>query len=163
MAIYFHTEDIDFNYKEKRKSKKWIKIVISNQDFKVGNLNIIFSSDTYLLKINQDYLNHNHYTDVITFDYLDEQNYPDTTNNSDHRTIGDIYICCDLAETAARQHKNDFSTEIILYIVHGILHLCGYNDLEKADVQNMRSKEKEILSLLNDEFELTKLFEITTT
>lgn len=122
-------------------------------------LSIIFVNESTIAKLNCEYLNHHGPTDVITFDYLGGKKIPAIEN--DQRTIGEIYICCDLAERAAVQHNNEFSTEIILYIVHGILHLCGYNDLVEADIQKMRSKEKEILSNLNDEFELTNFFKVT--
>ncbi len=121
-------------------------------------LSIIFVDECTIAKLNEKYLNHRGTTDVITFDYLSEKKIP--AANDDHRTIGDIYICCDLAEKAAIHYKNDLSTEIIHYITHGILHLCGYNDHENADVQKMRAKENEILGKLNEEFALTECVEI---
>ena len=124
-------------------------------------LSIIFVDEITIAKLNADYLNHNGPTDVITFDYLSEKVFPDTGN--DDRTIGEIYVCCDMAENAAKQHNHGISTEIVLYIVHGILHLCGYDDVKETDINKMRSKEKEILSILNDNFELNDLFDLNAT
>lgn len=136
MAIYFHTEDTDFNYKEKRKGKKWIKNVINSRDFKVGNLNIIFSSDTYLLKINQDYLNHNHFTDVITFDYSDKG-----------IISGDIFISIDKVLDNSSKFGDSFMTELNRVIIHGVLHLLGYNDKDETEKGIMRKMEDDVLHL----------------
>ena len=136
MAIYFHTEDIEFNYKEKRKSKKWIKEVINRRDLKVGNLNIIFSSAAYLLKINQDYLNHKYHTDVITFDYSEK-----------NVISGDIFIGIDKVRDNSSKFGESFITELNRVIIHGILHLLGYDDKDESDRKIIRKMEEDALKL----------------
>jgi len=138
VAIFFHTEDIDFSFSEKKKSRKWIKEIINRRDFKVGNLNIIFSSEAYLLKINQDYLNHNYHTDVITFEY------------SENSVIsGDIFIGIDKVRDNSSKFGESFITELRRVIIHGVLHLLGYSDKGESEKQVIRKMEDDALNLWN--------------
>ena len=132
MAIHFFQEDVDFVLNGKLKIKSWIKEVIKNEGFKLDVINYIFCSDDYLLQVNIDYLNHNYYTDIITF------------NNSESENIitSDIFISIDRVQDNAKENKVELDLEIKRVLVHGVLHLCGYDDHLDEDVKIMREKEQ---------------------
>lgn len=135
--IHYFSEDIAFNLKDKRKINSWIKKTIEMENFNPGDINFIFCSDTYLLELNKEYLNHHTLTDIITFDSSDEEN-----------TIsGDIFISIDRIKENAETLNVNFTTELHRVIIHGILHLCGYTDKSKDEKQAMREKEDHYLSL----------------
>lgn len=136
MKIYFHTEDISFRYKDKEKTREWLKQIISGYDRIPGSLNFIFCSDSYLLDINKNYLNHHHYTDVITFDLAE-----------DERISGDIFISVDKVKENAALWEDSFSRELRRVMVHGVLHLLGYDDSSEAERNIMRVLEDKALSL----------------
>ncbi|HEY8400427.1 MAG TPA: rRNA maturation RNase YbeY [Cytophagaceae bacterium] len=129
--IQFHIEEIDFKFTEKRKTSHWIKKVLQEEGFTLGHLNYIFCGDEYLLEINQTYLNHNTYTDIITF------------NNSEEEEIieGDIFISIERIRENAEKYSHSFKDELDRVIVHGVLHLCGYKDKTKTEQTLMREKE----------------------
>ena len=137
MAINFFTEDIEFKFKKKKDLKSWIKQVIVSEKKVIGNLNYIFTSDKYLLKINQKYLNHNTYTDIITFNY-DEGNIIN----------GDIYISIDRVKENAMKYANNFDNEFYRVVIHGVLHLIGYDDTNEYLEKVIRNKEDDYLKLL---------------
>ena len=130
MAVSFSNDSISFNLKQKTKLKSWIKSVIEKEKHILGNLNYTFTSDEALLKINVEYLNHNTYTDIITFDYCEGK----TVN-------GDIFISVDRVEENAKKFESPFEEELHRVMIHGVLHLCGYKDKSKADSVMMRKKE----------------------
>jgi len=136
VKIYFHTEDISFRYKDKEKTREWLKQIISGYDRIPGSLNFIFCSDSYLLDINKNYLNHHHYTDVITFDLAE-----------DERISGDIFISVDKVKENAALWEDSFSRELRRVMVHGVLHLLGYDDSSEAERNIMRVLEDKALSL----------------
>ena len=138
MAVFFHVEDIKFVYKEKRKSKKWIKDIINSRGFQLGNLNIVFSSKAHLLKFNQEYLNHNYHTDVITFDYSTEK-----------VISGDIFIGVEKVLENSKTLGESFHVELNRVIIHGVLHLLGYDDNIDSKRRIMRKMEDEALNLWN--------------
>lgn len=136
-AINFFSEDIEFKLDHPRKTSKWIRDSIIIEGSKLESLNFIFCSDQYLLKINQDYLNHNTLTDIVTFDQSDDAN-----------TIqGDIYISIDRIKENALKFKVLVDTELHRVIIHGVLHLLGYGDKNPTDKAKMREKEDRYLSL----------------
>ena len=137
MAIHFFNEDIDFPKPfEKIATKNWIKKVVALHSMRVGDINYIFTSDTYLLEINKEHLQHDYYTDVITFDY------------SEAETIsGDIYISLDTVATNADEFKQTFSDELNRVIIHGVLHLIGFKDKSETDSLEMRKQENKALKL----------------
>lgn len=137
MAIYFHSEDILFPKIKKALLKNWIQKVIQKEQNTVGNINIIFTSDIYLLKINNEFLNHNYFTDVITFDYTENL-----------KISGDIFISIDRVADNAKSLKINTIEELNRIIIHGILHLLGYKDKDNIDKQIMTSKENTYLELL---------------
>lgn len=135
--IHYFSEDTAFNLKDKRKINSWIKKTIELESFNPGDINLIFCSDSYLLKLNQEYLNHHTLTDIITFDSSEEEN-----------TIsGDIFISIDRIKENAENLNVHFTTELHRVIIHGILHLCGYTDKSKDEKTAMREKEDHYLSL----------------
>lgn len=129
-SICFHSELPRFKLSEPLKTKNWLNKVILSCKKKSGDLNFIFCSDKYLLGINRDFLKHDYYTDVITFDY-----------SEDKIIAGDIYISIDRVKDNARQEEQLFETELRRVMVHGVLHLLGYTDKTKALKLAMRKKE----------------------
>lgn len=115
--------------------KKWIKNLSQQLKKKVGELNFIFCSDDSLLELNQQYLQHDTLTDVITFDYSEGD-----------LIQGDIFISTDRVQENATEFGVDFNTELRRVIAHGVLHLCGYKDKTKTDSKIMREKENWALS-----------------
>ncbi|GAB2700927.1 rRNA maturation RNase YbeY [Mucilaginibacter koreensis] len=130
-AIHFFEEDIAYNLKQKLKVKQWIKDTIIAEGFKLDELNFIFCSDAYLLTINQQYLNHNTYTDIITFDNSERESY----------LTGDIFISAERIAENAQKFDVDAATEMHRVIIHGTLHLLGYKDKTPADKTLMTQKE----------------------
>jgi len=124
------TEEIDFQLSNPEVISQWLLNVIHQEQKEIEYLNIIFCSDDFLLNINQQYLNHDYYTDIITFDYSEE-------------TIqGELYISIDRVGENASDRNIDFEKELSRVLVHGVLHLCGYGDKSKAEVEEMREKEE---------------------
>ena len=132
--ITFLTEDITFGLKEKLRHKAWLKDAAKAEGFAIGELNYIFCSDAYLLDINQKYLGHDTLTDIVTFD-----------NSEDPKMIeGDIFISIErVRENAIKFDTKD--TELKRVMVHGLLHLAGYKDKDRAQKELMRNKENEHL------------------
>ncbi|MBK7668134.1 MAG: rRNA maturation RNase YbeY [Sphingobacteriaceae bacterium] len=137
MAVSFSNDNITFNLKRKPKLKTWIKSIIEKEKHVLGNLNYTFVSDESLLKINIEYLKHNTYTDIITFNY-----------NEGKKVSGDIFISVDRVKENAQKFDVSFEEELHRVIIHGVLHLCGYKDKTKTDSDLMRSKENASLRLL---------------
>lgn len=137
MAISFSNDNITFNLKRKSELKTWIKSIIEKEKHVLGNLNYTFVSDESLLKINIEYLKHNTYTDIITFNY-----------NEGKKVSGDIFISVDRVKENAQKFDVSFEEELHRVIIHGVLHLCGYKDKTKTDSDLMRSKENASLRLL---------------
>lgn len=117
-------------YKSFDPVEHWIRNVVTEEGFEPGDINIINCSDTYLLEINQKYLNHHYYTDVITFDYVVE-----------NVVSGDIFISEDRIAENAEEYNTTENEEFLRVIVHGILHLCGYKDHSDTEKQKMHEKE----------------------
>lgn len=135
-SLEFFSEDIDFDLSDPLTTKEWIQKSILNEHLSPGDLNFIFCSDEYLLKINQDYLNHDYYTDIITFDYRDG-----------NVISGDLFISIDRVRENAKNASLDFLSEIHRVIIHGVLHIMGYNDKTPEEESIIRSKEDFYLSL----------------
>jgi len=138
-AITFFTEDIKFTLKHKTIIRAWIKATIVAEGYKLSELNFILCSDEYLLRINQDYLQHDDYTDVITFDNSEELKM----------IVGDIFISIDRIKENAANFGSTALAELCRVIIHGTLHLLGYKDKTKAAKTLMTSKEDEYLSMLS--------------
>jgi len=135
-AISFFTESVTYNLPQKLKIKKWLKASIEKEGFKLGELNFIFCSDEYLLGINQQYLNHDTYTDIITFDNSDEEKL----------IVSDIFISIERVKENALTFKTSSFDEVCRIMMHGTLHLLGYKDKGKAAKALMTQKEDEHLA-----------------
>ena len=130
MAIQFSSQDIDFKPKGLARLRAWIKAVIVSEKKDAGEINYVFMNDQSLLKHNQQFLNHNTLTDIITFDY------------SQGKTIsGDILISVERVNENAGKFEEAPERELRRVMIHGVLHLCGYKDKKKADKELMRKKE----------------------
>jgi rRNA maturation RNase YbeY len=128
--IQFCSEDITFSLKEKLKHKAWLNEVAKQEGKKILELSYVFCSDDYLLQINQEYLNHDTLTDIVTFD-----------NSEDPKKIeGDIFISIDRVKENGEKLGTS-KTELERVMVHGLLHLLGYKDKKKEDKAAMTEKE----------------------
>jgi len=114
----------------------WINQVANIHGYNVGDINYLFCKDDYILEVNNQYLNHNYYTDIITFDY--------TINNL---ITGDIVLSIDTVKSNSDQLKTPFEKEFLRVIIHGILHLCGFKDKTETEKTKMRELEDEALNL----------------
>ncbi len=117
-------------------------------------LAVIFVDKEVITDINERYLGHKGPTDVITFNYLEND-----VKCDDSRVIGEIFVCLEVAADAAKQYGHNLSTEVILYITHGLLHLAGLDDHKDSDRILMRKAEKSIMSKLHEEFKISGFFE----
>ncbi len=138
MVTYF-TEDTSFRFKEKRLTSRWLKAVAESEGKRLGDIGIIFCSDNFLLNVNKEYLNHDYYTDIITFDYCEG-----------NKLSGDLFISVDSVRENAAYYDVEFHVELRRVIVHGLLHLMGYDDHSDEDITQMRAKENACL-LLRDQ------------
>ena len=136
-SIYFFSEGCDFVLSDEDKIRSWINELIVAEGFLVGQVNYIFCTDEYLLKINKEYLMHDFYTDIITFDFTEEE-----------IISGDIFISIERADENANKFAKDIDNEINRLISHGVLHLIGYKDNNTELKTIMTSKEDYYLSLL---------------
>lgn len=135
IMIRYFSEDIDFEFKGKSLNNKWLKFVAESEIRKIGNINIIFCSDNYILDVNLKYLQHDYFTDIITFDYC-ERNV----------LSGDLFISVDSVRDNSVFYGTEFADELNRVIVHGVLHLIGYDDHSDSEQRMMRSKEDYYLS-----------------
>lgn len=138
MSIQYFNEDVAFPKLLKRATNKWIKEVIVLEGKRLGDLSFIFCSDNYLLEVNKKYLNHDFFTDIITFDYVENNN-----------VNGDIFISIDRVAENSKVFKTTFENELNRILIHGVLHLLGYKDKTKKDKSIMTGKEDFYLNLLN--------------
>lgn len=136
-SINFFTEDTSYKLKHKLQLKRWIKDTIAAEGYRLDELNYILCSDAYLLQINQQYLNHDTYTDIVTFDNSEKTG----------RITGDIFISVERTQENAKTFKVDADNELHRVIIHGALHLLGYLDKKPADKKLMTEKENEYLAI----------------
>ena len=135
--ITFNSET-SFTLKNQKKLVKWISDVISSEGFQVGEINYIFCNDSYLNKINQEFLNHDTFTDIISFDYT-----------LGKEVGGDIFISIERVLENAEKFNEVFENELYRVMIHGILHFMGYKDKTKKEKTLMRTKEDENIFTLN--------------
>lgn len=142
--IRFFSEDIVFDLKGKRAISKWLRSVASENGYQIGEMNYIFCSDPYILDINQKFLGHDYYTDIITFD-----NSEDYLIEKGKRGVSaDIYISIDTVRSNGQEYGEGFEKELHRVIVHGLLHLIGYDDVTPAKQKKMRAAENRALEML---------------
>ncbi|RQP15354.1 MAG: rRNA maturation RNase YbeY [Parapedobacter sp.] len=134
--ILFFSEDTDFQPNQKTAIRQWIKESAVAEGFRAGEISLIFCSDAYMLEINKQYLNHDTYTDIVTFD----------TSEAEEIIAGDIFISIERVRENAEKFGVSVRDELHRVIIHGILHLCGYRDKKKAEKALMTKKEDYYLS-----------------
>lgn len=129
--IHFFSEDTKFQLRQKTVVRQWIVESARAEGFKVGEISIIFCSDNYLLEINRQYLNHDTFTDIVTFDHSEQEAL----------LMGDIFISIDRVRENAPKFGVSQTDELHRVLIHGILHLCGYGDKGKKEKALMTEKE----------------------
>lgn len=150
--ISFNNEDIQFNLRNKTKLKNWIVSTIEKKKQKAGDISFVFCSDAFLLEMNKEYLNHDTYTDIITFDYSSDERFSTplevTTKGGKPKMkktsapiSGDIFISIDRVKDNAKNFSKSFEDELHRVIIHGVLHLLGYKDKTKNAKAEMRKQE----------------------
>lgn len=137
--ISFNYEN-EFELSNEEQLSNWISKVIASEDKKEGEINYIFCDDEYLLSLNEQYLNHDTLTDIISFDY--------SVGKELH---GDIFISTERVLENAAEFEVSFEEELKRVMVHGVLHYCGYKDKSEEDEQLMRSKEDEKIKMFHVE------------
>ena len=133
--IHFTTESIEMPALDERKVNRWIRAVAADYGFAVGNITYIFCSDERELEVNRQFLGHDYYTDVITFDY----STPSTLN-------GDIFISLDTVRSNAETVDTSFDYELLRILIHGVLHLTGQGDKTPETKAQMTAKEEKALA-----------------
>ena len=128
--IDFNFEDVSFNLPDKDALVSWIKSAIENEQKELGNITYIFCSDEYLWNMNKQFLNHDYYTDIITFDYV-----------KDNVISGDLFISYDRIKDNAEKFNVLRETELLRVMIHGVLHLVGYDDLTDEDEIEIHKRE----------------------
>ena len=136
--IRFFNEDISYKLTQKQVTRQWLKQQAEREGYAIGDLNYIFCSDEHVLQVNRDYLQHDYYTDIITFDQSEEEGKID----------GDIFVSVERVADNATQMGVSAEQEMRRVLAHGLLHLCGYGDKTDDEVAAMRTKEDEWLSHL---------------
>ena len=134
--IRYFCEDIRFTYKNKLANNRWLKMVAGSEIRKIGDINVIFCSDNYILDVNMKYLQHDYFTDIITFNYCEGK-----------VLSGDLFISVDSVRENSIEFGTDFEEELHRVIVHGVLHLIGYDDHTEEDKKVMRQKENYYLQM----------------
>ena len=136
-AVRFHYADVNpITLPNKKKVQDFIGSIFRKEKRKLKQLNYIFCSDAYILKINNDFLQHDYYTDIITFDLSEND-----------ATIGELYIGVETVKSNSSLHGVLFQAEMLRVLFHGALHLCGYGDKKKSEITIMREKEEYYLHL----------------
>lgn len=139
MSIQYFSEDVPVPKLKRRLTSQWIKQVIASEGKMVGDVSFIFCSDSYLLDVNKKYLEHDYFTDIITFDYVEGL-----------VISGDIFISVDRVNENSVEFKTTVTDELNRILIHGILHLLGYKDKQKKDKLLMTEKEDFYLNVLSN-------------
>ena len=134
--ITYNNDNIPFPKIRRRETTTWIKEVALAHGYKVGEIGYLFCNDEKILEVNNEFLNHDYYTDIITFDYTEGK-----------EINGDIIISLDTVKSNAEKYRKDYNEELHRVIIHGILHLCGINDKGPGDREIMEKEENKALQL----------------
>ena len=140
-SISFHNEGVGTKTPSKRLLKAWIKEFVSNHGKKVGELAFIFCSDEKILEVNQNFLQHDYYTDIITFDYCEGE-----------IVSGDIFISVERVTENATSHNVEYNEELLRVLAHGVLHLIGFQDKNPQKKKEMTQNEDLCISLFLTKF-----------
>jgi probable rRNA maturation factor len=135
--IRFFSLDIPFDIGQKRKLKKWLTDLILHHNKRVGEISVVFCNNDYILETNKQFLSHDYYTDIITFN-----------NNEGEVISGDLIISIDMVQENAEKFRESFDRELNRVIAHGVLHLLGFNDKTKEEEEEMRQAEDHALIML---------------
>jgi probable rRNA maturation factor len=136
-SVYFFNEGVNFSFKNKDAIRSWLCSAVTDHQKQLVSLNYIFTSDDLLADLNNQYLRHNTYTDILTFDQSTEE----------EAIEGEIYISIDRVSDNAKALKTDFEDELHRVCIHGVLHLLGYGDKTPGEKNEMRKKENHYLDL----------------
>lgn len=137
MPITFDSDNIDFPNIKKRETSAWIKKIANSYNKKIGDVGYLFCNDEKILEINRQYLDHDFYTDIISFDYSEGD-----------IISGDIFISLDTVRSNSQKYNTDYQEELYRVIIHGVLHLCGLDDKLEEDAIRMRESENSALKQL---------------
>lgn len=137
--VTYQTDGVNMPAIKKRKITTWIKDVAATYGKKTGEIAYIFCSDEKILEVNRQYLQHDYYTDIITFDYSEGD-----------KIAGDLFISLDTVRTNAEQFHSTYNNELHRVIIHGILHLCGINDKGPGEREIMEAAENKALAMLKE-------------
>ena len=140
MPITYQTEGIKMPGIKKRETTEWIKRVAASYNKRIGEIAYIFCSDEKILEVNRQYLQHDYYTDIITFDYC-----------AGDRLSGDLFISLETVKTNSEQFQTSYEEELYRTIIHGILHLCGINDKGPGEREIMEEAENKALAIRSSE------------
>ena len=140
MAIAYYAEEVKLPAIKKKAVGDWIRKVASLYGKRTGDISYIFCSDEKILEVNKQYLQHDYYTDIISFDYTEGT-----------KISGDLFISLDTVKSNSENFGTDYTEELHRIIIHGILHLCGINDKGPGEREIMTQKENEALALLHEE------------
>lgn len=135
-SIHFFTEDTTYQLRQRTEIRSWLKSIAKKEKYSILELNYIFCSDEYLLQINKDFLDHDYYTDIITFDNSEVKG----------KIEGDIFVSIDRVRDNAQQQKTSLKDELHRVLAHGLLHLTGYKDKTSEENKTMRKKEDTALA-----------------
>ncbi|MBK7029583.1 MAG: rRNA maturation RNase YbeY [Bacteroidales bacterium] len=138
--IHFASQEVKIELKSKTILKAWIRDIIKGQGKSVGEISYVFCSDAFLAEMNKKYLNHLSLTDIITFNY-----------NENNKISGDIFISIERVKENALKYSGSFDAELYRVMAHGVLHLLGFKDKSKADKEEMRNREDECLSVISQQ------------
>ena len=142
--ISYQTDGVKMPAIRRRDISAWIKAVAATYGKRVGDIGYIFCNDEKILEVNRQYLQHDYYTDIITFDYSDDALLTGRKNT----ISGDLFISLDTVRTNAEQQGTTYDEELHRVIIHGILHLCGINDKGPGEREIMEAEENKALALL---------------
>lgn len=137
MPITFDSDNIEFPNIKKRETSAWIKKIANSYNKKIGDVGYLFCNDEKILEINRQYLDHDFYTDIISFDYSEGD-----------IISGDIFISLDTVRSNSQKYNTDYQEELYRVIIHGVLHLCGLDDKLEEDAIRMRESENSALKQL---------------
>ena len=143
--ISYQTDGVKMPPIRRRDISAWIKAVAATYGKRVGDIGYIFCNDDKILEVNRQYLQHDYYTDIITFDYCDDE----LLTGKKDTISGDLFISLDTVRTNAQQQGTTYEEELHRVIIHGILHLCGINDKRPGEREIMEAAENKALKLLN--------------
>ena len=141
--ITYQTENVRFPNIKRRETTAWIRRVAATYGKKVGEVGYLFCDDEHILDVNRQYLGHDYYTDIITFDYCDDA----LLTGKKDTIAGDLFISLDTVRSNAQQQGTTYDEELHRVIIHGILHLCGQNDKGPGEREQMEAAENRALAL----------------